>query len=439
MLSPVADAMAAYRCAAAHRGAYIEQCDRAEAAIELLEAAPAEVPSEALLRELQGSLQRLITNVSSCCKKRRLGAQSPQRVVARRLSTARSRVVRQLQTLPAAPDKCRRPDSTGASPASSVAPCALLAAVGPRHLCECRCYYREYEPSRRLHALRLKLAEHGVPSEAAAGWRAEGRVRPPPAKRVRRSEGGREAGSAGEWSVVFVSAVGAEHASTAAAFRALAHNPAGAGSALVVAESAAPRAPAGSTRGAASPGAGSALVWSPLGQSSRYFAASAPPPAAQPVALAPEAAERLPRAPLAEAPWRPPRSPFGLLEELLWDRPWALLLCCILLNQTTRVQVDPVLCRLLRRAPDAAALAVADASELEAILRPLGLHRRRAQTLLSFSRAFLAGSWRRVEELPGVGKYAADAHAIFCLGRWREVTPDDHALNAYHEWLSSLA
>ena len=59
--------------------------------------------------------------------------------------------------------------------------------------------------------------------------------------------------------------------------------------------------------------------------------------------------------------------------------------------------------------------------------------------LLSFSRAFLAGSWRRVEELPGVGKYAADAHAIFCLGRWREVTPDDHALKAYHEWLSSLA
>ena len=93
-------------------------------------------------------------------------------------------------------------------------------------------------------------------------------------------------------------------------------------------------------------------------------------------------------------PWRPPRSPFGLLEELLWDRPWALLLCCILLNQTSRVQVDPVLCRLLRRAPDAAALASVEAAELEALLRPLGLHRRRAQTLLRFSRAFLAGSWR---------------------------------------------
>jgi hypothetical protein len=42
-------------------------------------------------------------------------------------------------------------------------------------------------------------------------------------------------------------------------------------------------------------------------------------------------------------PWRPPHSPYGLLEELLWDRPWRLLLCCILLNQTSRAQVDPVL------------------------------------------------------------------------------------------------
>ena len=102
-------------------------------------------------------------------------------------------------------------------------------------------------------------------------------------------------------------------------------------------------------------------------------------------------------------------------------------------------QVDPVLCRLLRQMPDAAALASAEPAQLEALLRPLGLHRRRAQTLIDMSRAFLDGSWRRVEELPGVGKYAADAYAIFCLGLWREVAPNDHALNAYQEWLGSIA
>ena len=98
-----------------------------------------------------------------------------------------------------------------------------------------------------------------------------------------------------------------------------------------------------------------------------------------------------------------------------------------------------MLCRLLRQMPDAAALASAEPAQLEALLRPLGLHRRRAQTLIDMSRAFLDGSWRRVEELPGVGKYAADAYAIFCLGRWREVAPNDHALNAYQEWLGSIA
>lgn len=33
------------------------------------------------------------------------------------------------------------------------------------------------------------------------------------------------------------------------------------------------------------------------------------------------------RAVAQPGPWRPPHSPYGLLEELMWDRPWRLLLC----------------------------------------------------------------------------------------------------------------
>ena len=137
-------------------------------------------------------------------------------------------------------------------------------------------------------------------------------------------------------------------------------------------------------------------------------------------------------------PWRPPHSPFGLLEELFWDRPWALLLCCILLNQTTRAQVDPVLASLLCRFPDAAALATAGVAEVEEILRPLGLHRRRARTLIAFSIEFLKGAWRRPDELPGIGQYACDAHAIFCEGRWKRVEPMDHALRWYVRWMRTM-
>ena len=48
----------------------------------------------------------------------------------------------------------------------------------------------------------------------------------------------------------------------------------------------------------------------------------------------------------------PRQSPYGLIEELFWDRPWRLLVCCLLLNQTTRKQLDLVLVRFFERFPE---------------------------------------------------------------------------------------
>jgi methyl-CpG-binding domain protein 4 len=61
--------------------------------------------------------------------------------------------------------------------------------------------------------------------------------------------------------------------------------------------------------------------------------------------------------------------------------------------------------------------------------------RKRTQTLLRFTREYLAGEWDQVIDLFGCGKYANDAWRIFCVGDWRDVEPNDHALNMYHEWL----
>lgn len=162
-------------------------------------------------------------------------------------------------------------------------------------------------------------------------------------------------------------------------------------------------------------------------------------PSDTPAAAATLATAQSPAAsPAPPRPWRPPHSPFGLIEELFWDRPWALLLCCVLLNQTRRRQVDLVLSSLLRRFPDAASLAAAAPSSMEPLLRSLGLHKQRARVVVALSAAYMAGSWDRVEELPGVGRYAADAHAIFCEGKYRETQPADHALNWYRDWLMGL-
>lgn len=39
--------------------------------------------------------------------------------------------------------------------------------------------------------------------------------------------------------------------------------------------------------------------------------------------------------------WDPPASPFGLIEEVLYQDPWRLLLACMLLNKTSGRAVRP--------------------------------------------------------------------------------------------------
>jgi len=104
---------------------------------------------------------------------------------------------------------------------------------------------------------------------------------------------------------------------------------------------------------------------------------------------------------------------------------------------------------------------------IEEILRPLGLHRKRARALVKLSEDYVAakgaaalpgppgatgsdddgggggggggsrGGSRRlrapVASLHGVGAYASDAHALFCEGTLG-VAPRDHALRWWYAW-----
>ena len=189
---------------------------------------------------------------------------------------------------------------------------------------------------------------------------------------------------------------------------------------------------------------------------------------------------------LARARSPPGRSPFGLLEEILWADEWKMLVACMMLNCTTRVQVDRVLWRLFATTPtaraaialgregprarrrgagaavdekDADGFSVAGAALLETILAPLGLHRKRARAFVRLSEDYLRalgeeenafarsgdsratgdGSKTRclaraaVSTLHGVGAYASDAHALFCEGVLG-VAPRDHALRWWYAW-----
>ncbi|MEW5316422.1 MAG: hypothetical protein WDW38_007797 [Sanguina aurantia] len=135
--------------------------------------------------------------------------------------------------------------------------------------------------------------------------------------------------------------------------------------------------------------------------------------------------------------WEPPASPYGLIEEVLFQDPWKLLLACVLLNRTSGVQVRKVLWPLLRLYPSPAQLMAADAEVLEGLLRPLGLFRKRAQSIRRFSQEYVHTQWTCPKQLHGIGQYAADAYNIFCRGQWQGPAPADKDLRKYHEWLVS--
>lgn len=52
-----------------------------------------------------------------------------------------------------------------------------------------------------------------------------------------------------------------------------------------------------------------------------------------------------------------------------------------------------------------------------------------------FEEEYLSKPWKNPEELFWVGKYASDAYKVFIERRWRDVHPNDHALNWWVEWM----
>lgn len=135
--------------------------------------------------------------------------------------------------------------------------------------------------------------------------------------------------------------------------------------------------------------------------------------------------------------WKPPKSPIGLIQEDLWPDEWRILVSCLMLNLTTRKQVDSVIHRFFDRWPSPESLDAAELNELRDMIKPLGMWRKRSETLLRFNKEYMSGSWKEAKDLHGCGKYANDAWLIFCKGAWKSVQPNDHALNKYHNFLAN--
>ncbi|MBM38428.1 MAG: hypothetical protein CMO97_05080 [Woeseia sp.] len=132
--------------------------------------------------------------------------------------------------------------------------------------------------------------------------------------------------------------------------------------------------------------------------------------------------------------WIPPKSPYDLLQERYWPNDWKILIVCLMLNQTSRKQVEPMIERFFDKWPTASDAAFADEEEMREVVKSLGMYNRRVKTIKNMSNQYLSG-FENAKELYGCGKYADDAYRIFMKGDWQDVEPNDQALNKYHDWL----
>lgn len=133
--------------------------------------------------------------------------------------------------------------------------------------------------------------------------------------------------------------------------------------------------------------------------------------------------------------YTPPKSPYNLIQEQLYDKPWQLLIATIFLNKTTGSAAKPVFWKFVEQFPTPDSVVNADWKVIADLMEPLGLHQRRAKNIIRFSDEYLNKRWKYPIELYGIGKYGNDSYRIFCLGQWKTVEPNDHKLNSYHQWV----
>ncbi len=127
-------------------------------------------------------------------------------------------------------------------------------------------------------------------------------------------------------------------------------------------------------------------------------------------------------------------SPLRLFQERYAHDPWKLLCCTICLNLCSGRSLESIHERLFSLWGTPTEMALADAIDLETLLSPLGLQRRRAKSLIRMSTAY-AFLWDgcNPDDLPGIGKYGSDSYRIFVRGELC-IPVEDKELRKYLEW-----
>jgi len=114
--------------------------------------------------------------------------------------------------------------------------------------------------------------------------------------------------------------------------------------------------------------------------------------------------------------------------------PLQILVATILAAQCTDERVNTITPGLFRKYPDAAALARADRTELEGIIRPTGFFRNKARHIIGAAQKIVADyggvvpdSMERLVALPGVARKTANIVLSAGYGKAEGIAVDTHA------------
>ena len=118
-----------------------------------------------------------------------------------------------------------------------------------------------------------------------------------------------------------------------------------------------------------------------------------------------------------------------LIQHDYLDDPWKMLVCCILLNQTTNQQVRKVLDPLFELMPTPESCVSVDPLKISEIIKPTGFYNIKAARIQKLSQKWIEG-FEDPRELPGVGKYAMESWDIF-VNKKTDFTPSDKKLKMY--------
>ena len=120
-----------------------------------------------------------------------------------------------------------------------------------------------------------------------------------------------------------------------------------------------------------------------------------------------------------------------IIQEDYKNDPWKVLVCCILLNQTSNKQVRPLIRDFFLKWPNSFSVTKENITNISEFIKTTGFQNVKSKRIKDFSNVWYSGE-RDPLKFPGIGRYGLEAWRIFVLGDTNFI-PVDKKLKIYLE------